>query len=87
MLDEIREFESLKSLENEKFEVGKFESFEFESGREFESLKRNPAWKFEAAAKRVARRSKAKDRWRRVGVHRAARRLEFESLRAWSLKV
>ena len=89
MLDEIREFESLKSLENEKFEVGIFESFEFESGAslEFESLKRNPAWKFGAAATRVARRSKAKDRWRRVGVHRAARRLEFESLRAWSLKV
>ena len=35
MLDEIREFESLKSLENEKFEVGIFESFEFESGRDF----------------------------------------------------
>ena len=35
MLDEMGEFEKLKSLENDEFEVSKFESFEFESGREF----------------------------------------------------
>ena len=29
---------------------------------EFESFNGNPAWKFEAAATRIARRSKAKDR-------------------------
>ena len=57
MLDEIGEIESSKSLENEGFEVWKFESFEFESGvsLELESLNGNPAWKFEAAATRCAR--------------------------------
>ena len=35
MLDQIGEFEQLKSLENEEFEVRKLESFEFESGCEF----------------------------------------------------
>ena len=35
MLDEIGEFEHVKSLENEEFQVSKFESFEFQSGREF----------------------------------------------------
>ena len=35
VLEQIGEFEQLKSLENEEIEVRKFESFEFESGREF----------------------------------------------------
>ena len=54
---------------------------------EFESFNENPAWKFEAAWQSAlhegARRRTAGER---VGAHRAALRLEFESLRAWSLK-
>ena len=74
----------MKSL---KFESLRVSSLKVGASLEFESLKRNPDLKFEAAARRAARRSKAKDRWRRVEAHRAAFRFEFESLRAWSLKV
>ena len=74
----------MQSLKIENLRVS---SLKVGASLEFANLNRNPAWKFEAAATQVARRSKAKDRWRRIGVHRAARRLEFESLRAWSLKL
>ena len=67
----------MKSL---KFESLRVWSLKVGASLEFESLKRHPALKFEAAATRVARRSKAK-------VHQAAFRFEIESLRAWSLKV
>ena len=61
---------------------------------EFESLHGNPAWKFEAAATFIARRSKAKDRGgtRRGSQSRPQARvrkfesLEFESLKPRGLK-
>ena len=56
---------------------------------EFESLHGNPAWKFEAAATFIARRSKAKDRGgtRRGSQSRPQARVrKFESLEFESLK-
>ena len=81
MLGEIGEFQVLKSSENEEFEVCKIDCFEFESGAslEFDSLSGNPAWKFEAAATRFARRSQATDRGRtRRGSQSSPQEFEFE---------
>ena len=47
-----------------KFESLRASSLKVGANLELESLNGNPAWKFEAAATRVARGSKAKDRWR-----------------------
>ena len=81
MLDEMGEFEKLKSLENEEIEVSKFESFEFESGREFGVWKfvwgsSLEVWSRGNALREGARRRTAGER---VGVYKAALRLEFES--------
>ena len=76
----------MKSL---KFESLRASSLKVGANLEFESLNGNPAWKFEAAATRVARGSKAKDRWRtRRGSQSSpqARVRKFESLEFESLK-
>ena len=70
----------MKSLKLESLKVS---SLKVGASFEFESLNGNPAWKFEAAARRVARRSKAKDRGRtRRGSQSSpqARVRKFESL-------
>ena len=74
----------MKSL---KFESLNESSLKVGASLEFESLNGIPAWKFEAAATRVARRSNPKDRGRTRRGSPSSPRLEFESLRAWSLKV
>ena len=76
----------MKSLKFERLNVW---SLKVGASLEFESLSRNPAWKFEAAATRVAQRSKAKDRGRtRRGSQSSpqARVRQFESLEFERLK-
>ena len=73
-----------------KFDSLRVSSLKASASLEFESLKSNSAWKFEAAATRVARGSKEKDRWRRVRrgsqSNPRARVRKFEGLEFESLK-
>ena len=83
MLDEVGEIENWKSLENEEIEVWEFRVWKWARVwglKDWMRLQHGSLNRLREGA-----------RWRtageRVGVHRAAPRLEFESLRAWSLKV
>ena len=66
----------MKSLKFERLTVS---SLKVGASLEFDSLNGNPAWKFEAAATRFARRSKATDRGRtRRGSQSSPQEFEFE---------
>ena len=66
----------MKSLKLDRLHVS---SLQVGASSEFESLDGNPAWKFERTLREGARRRTAGER---VGAHRAALRLEFESLKS-----
>ena len=66
----------MKSLKLDRLHVS---SLKVGASSEFESLDGNPAWKFERTLREGARRRTAGER---VGAHRAALRLEFESLKS-----
>ena len=70
-----------------KFESLRASSLKVGANLEFESLNGNPAWKFEARQHALREGARRRTAGERGGAHRAALRLEFESLRAWRLKV